>query len=188
MGLVEYLQQTTADFFKVGLGGITINNNGGVAEVKNGANSSLATLRAADPTGDSDVATKGWAEANLSVANAVRELEFAADHTDMPDTTTLTIDSSDLPSGAIVKSIDIKVGSAFDGGVTLLAGTAADADAYIASGQASLTYTDDVQSFNMRGDPLAEAGPVQFTFTSTGTPSAGALSAWITYSVPAISA
>ena len=66
MGLVEYLQQTTADFFKVGLGGITINNNGGVAEVKNGANSSLATLRAADPTGDSDVATKGWAEANLT--------------------------------------------------------------------------------------------------------------------------
>ncbi len=188
MGIVEYIQQTTAAFFKIGIGGVTINNNSGVAEIKNAANDGLAKLRAADPTGDTDVATKGWAESNLNVADAVREMVLEVDDTDMPDTGTATIDTSNLPSGAVIQSIDIKVGTGFDGGATLIVGSGSDDDEFIAAGQVDLTYTANVQSFNLRGAPFASAAPVKFKFTTSGTPSAGSLSAYITYSVPTASA
>ena len=188
MGIVEYIQQTTAAFFKIGIGGVTINNNSGVAEIKNSNNDGLAKLRAADPTGATDVATKGWAESNLNVANAVREMVLEVDDTDMPDTGTATIDTSDLPSGAVIQSIDVKVGTGFDASATVIVGTAADDDEFIAAGQVDLTYTDNVQSFNMRSAPFGSAGPVKFKFTTAGTPSAGSLQAFVTYSVPTLSA
>jgi len=184
--LVEFLQQTLSPFFKVGVGsnGITVNANSGVAEMKNNANDALANLSVADPTADSHVVTKSWGEANLGVANAVRETTLTIGHADLTPTGSVTIDSENLPTGAVIKSIDVAVGTAFDGGVSLLAGTAADDDAYIAASEVSTTFVAGPQSKNFRSAPLGSAAPVKFKMDATGTPSQGSLTAFITYSVP----
>jgi|GEM_PF-4757729 len=185
--LVEFLQQTLSPFFKVGVGanGITVNANSGVAEIKNNANDGLAQLSAADPSTSTHVATKGWAEANLGAANAVRETKLTIGFGDLADTGEVTIDSSNLPSGAIIKSIDVDVATDFDGGASFIAGTAADDDAFIASGEMDLTFTGGPQSKNFRSAAFGTAAPVKFKCTTTGTPSQGSLDAFITYSVPA---
>ncbi len=184
MRVYEYIERTLANFFKIG--DVTINANSGVAEIKNPDNTALAKLRAADPVGDTDVATKGWATANLGAANAVRETALTFDDTDLADTGTVTIDTNDLPTGAVVQSIDVKVEEAFNGGASVLVGTAADDDLFITAGQLDPTNDAGVQSFNLRSAAFGSAGPVQFTVATTGTPDAGSLTAWITYSVPSV--
>jgi len=184
--LVEFLQQTLSPYFKVGVGsnGITVNANSGVAEMKNNANDSLVNLNVADPTASTHAATKGWAEANLGVADAVRETKLTFDHTDLADTGTVTLDTSDLPTGAVIKSIDLDVGTGFDAGASVLMGTSADDDAFVASGEFDLTFTGGPQSKNFRSAAFGSAAPVKLKITTTGTPSAGSGTAFVTYSVP----
>jgi len=52
---------------QLGIGGPNLKNNSGVIEAKNAADSALAVVRAADPSGDTDLAPKGWINSNFAI-------------------------------------------------------------------------------------------------------------------------
>ncbi len=191
MPLLEFLAQTLSPSFKIGINNVVQwLNNTGVLEARNADGSALTQIRAADPVGNTDVATKGWTNtqiASVAASNAVREYEIPIGHADLGDTTTTVVDSPDIPLNGNVQSIDVKVTEAFNNVDSVKVGITSDDDAFIEIGQLSLGLVGQVQSFNFRSPLFEAAAPVKFTFVTSGDPDAGSLSAWITYSVPAAS-
>lgn len=188
--VIEYLKQTLSSSFKIGAANVVqLINNSGLFEMRNADGSALVVVRAADPVGDTDVATKGWTNTSLNglVGNAVREWEVPVGHADLGAATDTVVDSPNIPSGGVVKSVDFVVTEAFNGGSTVVVGTAADDDVFIAAGVIDLTLVGVVQSVDLRSAEFGSAGPVKFKFTTTGDPDAGDLDAYVTFSVPATS-
>lgn len=183
MGVIsEFISRTLSGEFTIGLGGFKLVNNAGIAEVKDGSNN-LQILRAKAPVGNDDVATKQWAEANLGASNAVREFEVTVDYDDLTASGTAVIEGPTLPQGAVIKSIDTDVATAFDGGVTLKAGLAAAAEQYVSAGElpmgAAGTY-----SKNQRSPKVPSAETLKLTFDASGTPTEGSVTVYATFSIP----
>ena len=183
MGLIsEFISRTLSGEFTIGLGGFKLVNNGGIAEVKDSSDN-LQILRAKAPVGNDDVATKQWAEANLGVANAVREYEVTVAFGDLTATGTAVIEGPELPQGAVIKSIDTDVATAFDGGVTLKAGLTGAAEQYVSAGELPMG-TAGTYSKNQRSPKVASAETLKLTFDASGTPSQGSVTVFATFSIP----
>jgi hypothetical protein len=96
---------TISSYFRIG--NIKLTNNSSVLEVKNTSDTLIVT-RAADPVGDTDVATKGWINSNVSVPpNIVKSITLTA-------TTSTATSTATVPTNAIVHDIRVKVGTVYD--------------------------------------------------------------------------
>jgi len=63
MSDIKKIRGTSENLFQIGLTGSQVKNSSGVIEIKNAADNAYATLRAASPTADNDVATKKYVDA-----------------------------------------------------------------------------------------------------------------------------
>jgi hypothetical protein len=183
--MLELIRKTFANAFQIGLAGPNLEDDSGDLKVTNGSGT-LKKVRCADPAGSTDAVTKGYADSNYGApAGVIREIGFDFGHADATPTGTATVDSTaTLPVGAVVQSVDVKITSGFNGGVQLKIGRSADDDEY-AIIDAAQTAVANSYSVNLRSEPISgSAQAVRLSMVSSGTPSAGAGRAYITYSVP----
>jgi hypothetical protein len=96
---------TISSYFRIK--DIELKNNSSILEIKN-TSDTLIVARAADPVGDTDVATKGWINSNVSVPpNIVKSITLTA-------TTSTATSTATVPTNAIVHDIRVKVGTVYD--------------------------------------------------------------------------
>lgn len=179
--MFEALRKTVFNAFGIGIGGPDLENDSGHLKVTNGSGT-LRNIRAAAPSGSSDVVTKGYADSNYGApAGVLREIKIGFDYQDSGALTS----TAQLPVDAIVSSVDVVIFDAFDdGGVAIKVGLAADDDLY-ASLAASLSEAAESYSYNARSPTVSSAEAPRVTVTPAGTPTVGEGMVIITYSVPA---
>lgn len=185
MALIETILQTLSNTFKIGgnANAVTLEAAGGkLAALDN--NDDLVPVQAGTPSAGDDVVTKSYGDSNYGVAGAVREIQIPFDHTDATaEGTASVVASTQLPLGAVVKSVDLKLMTGFDGGVSLEVGLTADTDQFMGTSN-NVPGTAGTYSHNQRAAGLGSAEAPRVTLIASGTPSQGEGVAYISYSVP----
>ena len=185
MGMIETLLQTLSSTFKIGAdaSAVTLEASGGKLGAKNNSDA-LVPIQGGTPSADADLVTKAYGDSNYGVPGAVKELKIAFDWNDATAEGSATVAAAtQLPVGAVVQSVDLKVLTGFDGGISLEVGLTADPDQFMGSAH-NVPGTANVYSHNDRAAWLGTAEAPKVTLTATGTPSQGEGVAYITYSVP----
>ena len=179
MGKVkEFLKGTLSSTFQLAAG-IILATAGGVLQVFGPDGETPANIAAADPTDDSHLVTKGYADTNYgALPGSVRELVFNIG-------TASSSSTAELPTGAIVQSVDVVVSTAYTAGASLKVGNVGDDDEFVDASDAVPLTTLGTYSFNMRSASRPSAQQVLASIA--GSPSQGAGKVYVTYSVPAVS-
>jgi len=184
MGMIEFLSRTLSQTFQVGWAtGPQVKNNGGKLEVVDAAGSTTQAI-VATPSANDHAANKAYVDGLVGDQGKVLEIAVPFDFNDAVAAGTGTVTSTaQLPNGAVVQSVDLKVLSNFDGGVSLKVGTPAADDAFMLSSHND-PVTPGTYSHDDRSAPLGAAAAVQVTLDATGTPSQGSGIAFVSYSLP----
>jgi hypothetical protein len=200
MGMIEFLSSTLSQTFQVGgATGPQVKNNGGKQEVVDAAGSTTQAIVATPPAND-HAANKAYVDGLVGDQGKVLEKRATApplsrsqrsrpaacsfDFNDAVAAGTGTVTSTaQLPNGALIQSVDLKVLSNFDGGVSLKVGTPAADDAFMQSSHND-PVTPGTYSHDDRSAPLGAAAAVQVTPDATGTPFLGSGIAFVSSSLP----
>lgn len=178
MGKVkQFIKGTLSATFQLAAS-IILGTSGGVLQVLGADGTTPANVAAADPTDDSHLVTKGYADANYgAVPGAVRELVFDIG-TDATSSST-----AELPTGAIVQSVHVDVTTAYSAGAGIKVGNVGDDDEFV-DAAASITLTAlGTYGVTLRSGARVSAQQVQASIS--GSPSQGAGKVYVTYSIPA---
>ena len=177
MGKVkEFLKGTLSSTFQLAAG-IILATAGGVLQVFGPDGETPANIAAADPTDDSHLVTKGYADSNYgTLPGSVRELVFDIGTTNSNST-------AELPTGAVVQSVDVVVSTAYSAGASLKVGNVGDDDEFVDASDAVPLTAVGTYSYNLRSG--ARVSAQQVLASIGGTPSQGAGKVYVTYSIPA---
>ena len=184
MGMIEFLSRTLSQTFQVGgASGPQVKNNAGKLEVVDSAGSTTQAI-VATPSADGHAATKAYVDGLVGNQGKVLEIAVPFDFNDAVAEGSGTVTSTaELPIGAVVQSTDLKVSTAFDGGVTVKVGTTADDDAFMLAAHND-PLTPGTYSHDDRAAGLGSASVVQVTLDASGTPAQGAGTVYVSYSLP----
>lgn len=176
MSVFSKIRGTIETLFQLGISGPQLKNNSGAVEVRNSADSGMATLRAADPSGSTDVATKNYADTG-ALGGVVREIRFVLGTSASQSSTT------QIPANAIVTKVQLSITTPYSGGGTISVGQTGSASLLMATGdnnpQSAGIYEVNVDT-SWGGSPLAVLATVG------GSPAAGAAELIVHYiSTPA---
>ncbi len=201
---MQKLIGTILEYFRIGRNGIRVANNNGVMEVQNAAGTALARARVADPAAPTDAVNRG----TLDTALGARDGAIEALQTDMgaaqadlaalqgqvagfsgaglDRTVAIGIGTdasyeatSQLPAGAVVKEVKLKVTAGYPAGTEIRVGSAGVPDMLVgaADNDPSLAELQEVELWallpsaltprvSISGNPAGGAGLVAITYTT----------------------
>lgn len=174
MSLVLNLGRTLQSALLIGLASpVRLKNNSGAMEVKNGADSAFATLRAGTPSGDDDVVTKSYGDANYSMTGSRRAIAITL------DTTASKSSTATLPDGSVVLSASADITTAYDNSATLQVGVSGTTDKFGAAADFDLATTGLYEVAQQAG----QSGAAAVLATISGSPTTGAGMLVVEYAV-----
>ena len=177
----EFLKGTLSAQFQLAAG-IILASVSGVLSVLGSDGSTLAPVAAADPTDDTHLVTKGFADANYGGGDpdpsSVREIVITI------GTGATATSTAELPLNAVVQSIDVDVTEAYDGSATFQCGKTGTTNEFVNTNDTIPLGTIGTYSVNLRSAPRASAHAVLASIG--GSPTVGAGKVYVTYSVPAV--
>ncbi len=188
MSLFSKLRGTIETLFSIGLGGPNLKKSSGSAlDVRDSGDAAFANVRVAAPVGANDAATKTYADAVLttaeaytdaavgviSVAGVVREIRIPIALVNISSTTS-------LPAGAFVIDCEVKIAVQYSAGATISVGQMGSVALFQATTDNLPQSTDMFQS--MQDTPAASVNPVLVTIG--GAPAAGSGFVIVRYAVP----
>lgn len=175
MAQAANLDGTHKNAFKIGRDGPQVKNDSGVLAARNDADDGYVNLAAADPSSAEHVVTKSYGDANYNAAGAKRTIIKTL------NTTASQSSSTQLPTGAVVTKVHMKVTTAYDNGATLQVGVTGTPDAFAGTTAFNLAETGDyiLDDFSAA---LGSAANVLATLGNSPTVGAGTL--LVEYCVP----
>ena len=174
----EFLKGTLSANFQLAAG-IILASAAGVLSVLANDGTTLAPVAAADPTDDTHLVTKGYADTNYgsSDVGVVKEIVVSIGIGATASST------AELPLNAVVQSVDIDVTAAYDGSATFQCGKSGATDEFVGTNDGVDLGTIGTYSLNLRSTKRTSAHAVLASIG--GSPSIGAGKVYVTYSVPA---
>ena len=174
----EFLKGTLSSQFQLAAG-VILATAAGVLSVFESDGTTLAPVAAADPTDDTHVVTKGFADSNYGASDVgvMKEIVVSI------GTGATASSTAELPLNAVVQSIDVDVTSAYDGSATFQCGKTGTTDEFVGTNDGIDLGNVGTYSVNLRSTPRPSAHAVLASIG--GSPTVGAGKVYITYSVPA---
>jgi hypothetical protein len=161
MGMFQRLAGTVASFFQIGgPGGPGWNDNAGVLEARNAANSGFVVVRGAPPVASNDLVTLGSLTSLAGVVNTIR----------IPIALATVSSTNTIPAGAIIRRCTVNVSTLYSAGATIAVGTSATANLF------QLTTDNDPQVVGVYDvlQDTSEPTALAMQVTIAGAPAAGA--------------
>lgn len=161
--------------FQLGLGGPQWKANGGVIEARDSADAAMVKIRALDPAGATDVATKNYVDTG-TLGGSVRQISFALTNGASQSSAT------QIPANAVVLKVQLEITTPYSGGATISVGQ---------SGSTSLlmgTTDSNPQAagiYEVGEDVAWGVSALAVLVTVAGAPAAGVGKCIVNYTTPA---
>lgn len=175
MSLFQKLAGFINSFVQIGgPSGSALKNNAGAIEHRNSGDTAFVVARGADPAAAQDFVTLGYFNANPQAGSTIT-LRMAV------GTGASQSSASSIPANAIIESVMLDVTTPFSGGATISIGQTGSTSLLMTTGD---NFPQTAGQYYIDEDTAWGASALPLLVTVGGTPSAGAATAKVTFSVP----